>query len=400
MNKKYAIIAILSLFALIIMPRPALTRDVDDKFEAFNKRQDSLFNSFSDSMDKKYDEFVARQDSLYNAFVEKVDRLWNDKVYPTKKDYVEYKKDYSRRTHVDFEKGKVETSVLIEIDDAGTAKIEAAKEEVKIELTTTVSSAGKEELYVSHEADEPAPEESTPMLLNQVADRSGQEVKEENAAEFVEEVIEESPIVVDTIMSSDGKRRIKLTASYDLVPDHIKKRAKKYLDMALQYADKYRLDPRLVLAIMHTESYFNPRATSQIPAYGLMQIVPATAGRDAYKHVYGEDKLLSKAYLYEPVKNIELGCAYLNIVRYNYLKGIKDDQLAYPCAIASYNGGIGNLCQSLTGKKKLSGLPGAVNGSDFKSLVAKLNKKLPYKETRDYLNRVLERMPLYDEWVD
>ena len=400
MNRKHIIIVLLILLASLIRPQPALSQDIDDKFDAFSKRQDSLFSAFSDSIDKEYDEFVARQDSLFNAFVEKVDRLWDDNVYPTQKDYVEYKKDYSRRTHIDFEIGKVKTSILVDVDNAGPAKIEKAREEIKNELTATVSSAGQTELYTSHEDDEPVPEESKPMLLDQVADQSGREIDAGNAAEYIEEVIEQHPIVVDTILSADGKRRIRLTASYDLVPDHLRKRAGQYLDLVLKSADKYRLDPRLVLAIMHTESYFNPRATSRIPAYGLMQIVPSTAGRDAYKFVYGEDKLLSKNCLYEPEKNIELGCAYLNIVRFNYLRGIEKDQLAYPCAIASYNGGIGNLCQALTGKKVLSGLPDAVNGNDFQSLVGVLNKKLPYKETRDYLNNVLERMPLYDEWAE
>ncbi len=398
----------------------------DDAFDNFSNRQDSLFNSFSSNMDLKYDEFVARQDSLYNAFVIKVDRMWDDHVYPSKKDYVEYKKDYSARIHVDFEKGKVEASVLIEIE-ADDVKLNDAKLTVLKELTTSITTSGSNDLYqTNNDAEQSTHTEivsltdkeegirklidnkdsgqiekiKVPILINQVAEITGEEVKSENAREFIEETVGVNNIVIDTVVGTDGLRRIKLSGNYKLVPDHIKKRAARYFDLVLTYADKYQLDPRLVLAIMHTESYFNPVATSRIPAFGLMQIVPGSAGRDAYKFVYGKDKLLKKEYLYNPANNIELGCAYLNIVRFKYLKEIQDDQLAYPCAIASYNGGIGTLARALTGTKKLNRIAGAVQGENFDGIVKKLNRVLPYKETKDYLNRVLERMSLYDEWVE
>lgn len=397
MTKDICKLITVCMVMIVLIAQSSLAQD---SYESFKKRQDSLFNSFKEDADKKYNDFVARQDSLYNAFVKKVDQLWNDKVYPSKKEYVEYKNNYTSRTSIDFEQGQVESSVLIEVNEASTAKISSAQEELKRELVKTISTPGKEEVYISHDQPEERSIVAKPMLEHQIYNLSGKEVNPQNAREFVEEIIKDKPILVDTIISTDGVKRIKLTAHYELVPDHLKKRAKIYLDDVYSYSKKYELDPRLVLAIMHTESYFNPRATSQVPAFGLMQIVPTTAGRDAYKFIYGEDKLLSKDYLYNPKNNIELGCAYLKIVRNNYLKIIADDQLAYPCVIASYNGGIGTLCKALTGTKKLSGLGDAVNGKEFDALINLLNRQLPYQETRDYLNRVLERMPFYDEWVN
>lgn len=388
----------LSLLVATLLWQSATAVDIDDTFEKFKKKQDSTFDSFSEMVDKQYNDFVARQDSLYNAFVAKVDKMWDDHLYPSKKDYVEYRADYSSRIHIDFEKGKVESSVLIE-SDADINKLEDARLSVIDELTSSVTTTGSFDVYRSND-DDLKSINKTPILFSQVAGLTGGAIESNNAREFVEKIVAEQKIVVDTIVGNDGKKRIKLTGHYELVPDHVEKRAKLYLETVLKYADIYKLDPRLVMAIMHTESYFNPVAISRIPAFGLMQIVPTSAGRDAYKFVYGKDKLVQADYLYDPQNNIELGCAYLHIVRFNYLKDISNDQLAYPCVIASYNGGIGTLCKALTGTKKISQLVSSVNGDSFDSLVEKLNRQLPYKETKDYLNRVLKRMPLYDEWAN
>lgn len=370
---------------------------MDADFDRFSDSLDREFENFSDSVDAAFEAWSLHQDSLFEAFVNRVDALWGDRVYPSRSDYVEYRDDFHSRVHVDFENGSVETSVLVDSLNSTSATAQAAAE-VKRLVASTVVTPGTEQPYV--EADKTEDAEGPPLLEEQVTTADGQQVTPALADQFAEELVKQVGVTVDTVVSSDGRRRIKLTTVYKLVPDHLKKRAARFVDLAKQYSDRYDLDIRLVMAIMHTESYFNPRATSRIPAFGLMQIVPGTAGRDAYKYVYGEDKLLTEAYLYTPVNNIELGCAYLRVVRDRYLKGVREDQLAYPCMIASYNGGIGTLCKALTGEKKLSGVPGVVNSLSFDHLVQDLQKKLPHKETRDYLARVLERMALYDEWAN
>ena len=102
------------------------------------------------------------------------------------------------------------------------------------------------------------------------------------------------------------------------------KRSKVYYDDVKLNAAKQNLPIPLVFAIMHSESSFNPRARSYVPAYGLMQIVPKTAGRDTYKFLYKKDKLVSGNYLYNSSNNIRMGSAYLHILYYKYLKKIKD----------------------------------------------------------------------------
>jgi soluble lytic murein transglycosylase-like protein len=87
-------------------------------------------------------------------------------------------------------------------------------------------------------------------------------------------------------------------------------------------ADRHRVDPALVRAVIETESNWNPRAYSNKGAGGLMQLIPTTAKR------YG-------AYdLFDPQQNIDAGVKHLKwlLERYN---GNLD------LALAAYNAGEG-----------------------------------------------------------
>lgn len=87
-------------------------------------------------------------------------------------------------------------------------------------------------------------------------------------------------------------------------------------------ARKFKLDPRLVLAVITAESGFNPNARSERNAFGLMQLIPETAER------FGVSDVL------DPVQNIRGGMAYLRWLL-NYYQG--DVSLV----LAAYNAGEG-----------------------------------------------------------
>ncbi|MDO5102215.1 MAG: transglycosylase SLT domain-containing protein [Lautropia sp.] len=96
----------------------------------------------------------------------------------------------------------------------------------------------------------------------------------------------------------------------------------KIVQHVFKEARKYKLDPRLVLAVMSTESAFNPNARSERNAFGLMQLIPETAER------FGVVDVL------DPVQNIRGGMAYLRWLL-NYYRG--DVSLV----LAAYNAGEG-----------------------------------------------------------
>uniref|UniRef100_A0A1A9Z104 HhH-GPD domain-containing protein n=1 Tax=Glossina pallidipes TaxID=7398 RepID=A0A1A9Z104_GLOPL len=117
------------------------------------------------------------------------------------------------------------------------------------------------------------------------------------------------------------------------------KRAHKYLNFIYKSAKKYNIDKSLILAIMEAESNFNPRAISNSKAVGLMQIVQNTAGKDVFK-MQGKLGSPSKKILLNPEKNIDIGAAYLSLLRDTYLSAIINPISKKYAVIASYHGGV------------------------------------------------------------
>ena len=93
-----------------------------------------------------------------------------------------------------------------------------------------------------------------------------------------------------------------------------------YDGLVMKAAAKHGVDPNLVMAVMHQESGFNPRARSYKGASGLMQLMPATARR------FGVDNI------YDPAQNIDAGTRYLRFLLDTFDGDVE-------LALAGYNAG-------------------------------------------------------------
>ena len=364
-----------------------------DDYEKWLKDQQSAFNTlveeentYMESITKEFDDYQTEQERLYQNFKDEVEKKWDEFKFSSKKTYVDYDGDLNARGSIDFENGEIEVEVIVDADPKQTSseEKEAGEELLKKKLTQ----------MVKKEADD-----KEPLLKDQLQDKQGQEVTDKNADSFAKETVKEQTVKKEKFTAKDGTERIKYTVKVKMQPDHVKTRAERFKEEVLTQSKRFNIDPAIAMAIMQTESSFNPKARSNIPAFGLMQLVPKSGARDAYNHVYKQDKLVSGKYLYVPSNNIELGCAYISKIRHAYFKNIQNDKSAYYCTISAYNTGPGNVAKAITGTTKLRPTTQKVNTMEPDQVYNTLKADLPYEETRNYLEKVIKRIEYYRSWI-
>ena len=175
------------------------------------------------------------------------------------------------------------------------------------------------------------------------------------------------------------------SVTIQLVPNHLDKRAHKYLGMVRKASEKYGVDESLILAIMQTESSFNPYAVSGSDALGLMQVVQHTAGKDVFVQK-GKWGTPSRSYLFDPENNIDTGTAYLAILQNNYLGGIQNPTSRRYAVITAYNGGAGSVLRVFSSDRNRA--VSIINQLTPGDVYETLTNKHPSGESRRYLYKV------------
>lgn len=115
-----------------------------------------------------------------------------------------------------------------------------------------------------------------------------------------------------------------------------------------QAARNYGVDKKLIEAIITVESGGNPSVTSRSNATGLMQIKASTAGREVYR-ARGRRGQPASHELRDPAKNIDIGTAYISLLKKKALAGIRDPQTMRYAVIVSYANGAGALLRTFPG---------------------------------------------------
>lgn len=117
-----------------------------------------------------------------------------------------------------------------------------------------------------------------------------------------------------------------------------------FSDLIMSAARDHGVSANLVAAVVKAESGFNPLAQSYAGAKGLMQLMEGTA------------RSLGVSNIFDPAQNIRAGVSFLSSLLRRYNGDLK-------LALAAYNAGPGAV-------ERYGGVP-------------------PYKETRDYVSKVL-----------
>ncbi|OED71672.1 murein transglycosylase [Vibrio splendidus ZS-139] len=248
---------------------------------------------------------------------------------------------------------------------------------------------GQSETLVAEKAKEVEKVESTPA----------QEAPK--VAEKLVKVIPKTQVVkpkqTSDIVSVPNQSKKVVSYKVKLPENSLKSRASKYTPLAEKESKNWEIDAALIMAIMHSESAFRPDAKSHVPAFGLMQVVPTSAGHDVNKQVRNIDAPMKASDLYQPVINVETGTAYLDILNSKYLRKIENDQSRLYCMIAAYNTGAGNVARAFNKDRSTSigKASKVINKMTPEEVYNQLVAKLPYDETKNYLKKVNSRIALY-----
>ena len=224
-----------------------------------------------------------------------------------------------------------------------------------------------------------------PFLYGQVHDHNGQPIDTKQKAEAF------AFHLFDTALSQRGDFAVRIP----MIRQHKSVAGNKYEQWVRAASSKHRIRSSLIMAIMETESSFNPMARSRSDALGLMQIKANTAGRDYFSFIAGYKNTPTSAYLYDPQNNIEVGTGHLAILADRYLRGIYHPLKLEYAMISSYNGGAGNLWKSLDPAGNKQRAVDRVNKMTPEEFYWFLTNRHNREETRNYVKKVTSRMPKY-----
>lgn len=126
------------------------------------------------------------------------------------------------------------------------------------------------------------------------------------------------------------------------LPEKWKKQSRQIAETIITQSAKYSMDPVFILAVIKTESKFNPTIVGRHGEIGLMQIKPSTAAWIANKY---KIQWNSNSNLQNPSANIQIGMAYMDYLRNKF----KRKSITY---VSAYNMGPTNVQRLLAAKIK------------------------------------------------
>ena len=352
-------------------------------YEDYLKEQNTQFTQYADSIESEYKIYKEAYQKAFNEYSNNISKNWPNIDTSDKNKWVEYGKNFDTKKKVDFEKKEITLEVIAE------NKIQA-KEKLKKLSNELV----KDDVKTAYKNDQ---------LQQKINKITKQEKVVKNTSKVIGDIVDK-PYIMEKLKNITSKKvknsdKFIYTVKVKLPPDSLIKKAKSFKSTVFKNAKTSDIPAELIYAIMHSESSFNPMARSYVPAYGLMQIVPKTAGIDTYKFLYGKKKLLSSDYLYDSDNNIKIGTSYLHILYYKYMKKIKNPISRMYCTIAAYNTGAGNVAKAFIGTYNINKAASKINSMTPSEVYKHLRINLPYDETKQYLLKVNNRVSVYKELI-
>lgn len=372
-------------------------------FDAFQRSQQEALREFHSGREADFrayqQELAAALAAYRRGYTEatqaqraRLAARWGNPELSDRTRWVEYSDDQAIQRVVDFEKNEITLRLRPEAGAPNAALIR--RELQTILLTDQATAFQRDPVSQTIEQEVTAASRNVvkrarvehALVLSELFDRARPDPGE------VERVAQR--LAASAVKSADSASG-GVTVTVPLPAERLARKAQEFLPLVRRHSRQWQVEEALVLAVMHTESAFNPMARSPVPAYGLMQIVPHSAGQDATELIYGKPLVVAPSYLYDAEKNIQLGVAYLHLLQTRYLQAITHPESRLYCAIAAYNTGAGNVARSYTGAGNIAKAAVLINQRPPGANYDHLQANLPYAETRTYLQRVVARLPAY-----
>ena len=385
-----ALLLLLSTATLFAAPRDDYAKKQMDAI----KQEQQAFLNYKKKQMESFEAYKKAQMEAFKQYKKEVGVFWENPKLSTKKEWVAYSKDKKTRSDVDFEHNTITVETVAKSKKEALAKLRRTLAKVSVEDTKNAI----EKDPLQQRIDKiPKPADVIDAKVDKKPILAPIIFKKPPTRKRLKEFVYKK--VNDKTIKQRPSKKVKNNFVYKVVvklpKDATYKRSKLYENEVRENASRQKLPVSLVFAIMHTESAFNPKATSYVPAYGLMQIVPHTAGVDSYRYLYKVKKIPSSRYLYNSKNNIRLGSAYLHLLYYGYLKKIKNPQSRLYCAIAAYNTGAGNVAWAFTHTYNPAKAAKIINRLTPQQVYERLLRDLKYDEPKHYLKRVSKRMQIY-----
>lgn len=310
------------------------------------------------------------------------------RTLPSRTRYVKYTENYKNRVVVDYDAG----TILIEHleEDKVADKLRNAA----VVALLTPDDPGAVDLF----SDKEIALTGQPYLQELVVDQNDAVLKTRADVERYADYLVANRLQHRSI-DADGISKNVSYVQMRMVNAHLDKRAVQYAATVRAHSENTKVSRSLIYAVIKTESSFNPYAVSGAPAYGMMQLVPSSGGREAYRKAKGEDVMPSKEYLFDAGNNIELGATYLGVLLNDSpLREIRNPVSREYCAIAAYNTGPSNVFRAfsqLSGRARQEDALDKINSMRPDQVFEALRSNLPYEETRGYVVKVTEAKKRY-----
>ncbi|PKG58644.1 murein transglycosylase [Shewanella sp. Choline-02u-19] len=411
-----------------------------DKSNFTQEQKDKEYQDFVFAYMAEYENWRVEYLKEFDEYRAEIIKKWGVGDVSERHKNVEYSADQTVKSIIDYDKNEVSISILV---DSNTSDEDAKAElQKQIELLVAVPTSNASKVIMSVEPKAIAAVNITPVAFSAENEKEAKQVIIEQTKAQLREIDKESDkaqltkadnLSIDMIeqVSIQKKKKLIIVAKERLVAvadDYDKQRAQKtatltekkiveykvklpknglssrasaVVDFAQTEGEKWHISSALIMAVIHSESSFDPKATSPIPAYGLMQIVPTTAGYDVNQIVRKISEPMSSGDLYVPGINVETGAAYLNILDKRYLKSIENDESRLYCMIAAYNTGAGNVAKAFNadGARNIRRAAKVINKMAPDEVYQHLLHNLPYDETKHYLKKVSSRIELYQNKI-